>query len=58
MRSIKPIVRGEEIFSDYGQLPRSVLLHRYGYIAENYGPDNVADINTDLALSVSFQRSA
>lgn len=36
MLTIKPIASGEEIFNDYGELPRSDLLRRYGYITENY----------------------
>jgi SET domain-containing protein 6 len=52
MRSIKPIARGEEIFNDYGQLPRSDLLRRYGYITANYRPYDVAEISTQTLLSL------
>jgi SET domain-containing protein 6 len=52
MRSIKPIARGEEIFNDYGPLPRSDLLRRYGYITENYGPYDVTEMSTQDLLSV------
>jgi SET domain-containing protein 6 len=50
MRSIKPIATGEEIFNDYGQLPRSDLLRRYGYVTQNYGPYDVAEISTQSFL--------
>ncbi|TVY55436.1 Ribosomal lysine N-methyltransferase 4 [Lachnellula cervina] len=46
MRTIKPIVKGEEIFNDYGQLPRSDLLRRYGYITDNYAAYDVAELTT------------
>ena len=52
MRSIKPIAKGEEIFNDYGLLPRSDLLRRYGYITDNYGPYDVAEISTQDLLSI------
>jgi SET domain-containing protein 6 len=52
MRTIKPIVKGEEIFNDYGQLPRSDLLRRYGYTTENYGPYDVVEISTQDVLSL------
>ena len=51
MRTLKPISKGEEIFNDYGQLPRSDLLRRYGYITENYTVYDVAEISTELILS-------
>ena len=44
MVALKPIKRGEEIFNDYGQLPRSDLLRRYGYITENYKKWDVVEI--------------
>lgn len=50
MRAIKPIARGEEIFNDYGQLPRADLLRRYGYITDNYAPFDVAEISTQSIL--------
>ncbi|PMD28317.1 SET domain-containing protein [Hyaloscypha hepaticicola] len=58
MRSIKPISRGEEIFNDYGQLPRSDLLRRYGYITENYAQYDVAEITTREFLPLFRSREA
>jgi len=51
MRSIKPIAKGEEIFNDYGQLPRSDLLRRYGYVTEQYAAYDVAEISTKSIIS-------
>ena len=36
MIALKPIKQGEEVFNDYGQLPRSDLLRRYGYVTDRY----------------------
>jgi SET domain-containing protein 6 len=44
MKALKPIKAGEEIFNDYGPLPRSDLLRRYGYITDNYAQYDVAEI--------------
>ena len=51
MRTIKPIVKGEEIFNDYGQLPGSDLLRRYGYVTERYAAYDVAEISTESIVS-------
>lgn len=52
MRSIKPILKGEEIFNDYGQLPRSDLLRRYGYVTDNYASYDVAELSTKSLLAL------
>jgi SET domain-containing protein 6 len=44
MKAIKPIGAAEEIFNDYGPLPRSDLLRRYGYITDNYAQYDVVEI--------------
>jgi SET domain-containing protein 6 len=51
MRTIKPIAKGEEILNDYGQLPRSDLLRRYGYVTDNYAAYDVAEISTKTVVS-------
>ncbi|KAG9232450.1 putative ribosomal N-lysine methyltransferase 4 [Amylocarpus encephaloides] len=56
MRTIKPIAAGEEIFNDYGQLPRSDLLRRYGYITENYAIYDVAEISASSIISVAGKK--
>jgi SET domain-containing protein 6 len=52
MRAIKPIKAGEEILNDYGQLPRSDLLRRYGYVTDKYAEFDVVEIATDFILDV------
>ncbi len=52
MRSIKHIAKGEEILNDYGQLPRSDLLRRYGFVTENYSHYDVAEISTQSLLGI------
>jgi SET domain-containing protein 6 len=51
MRTIKPIAAGEEIFNDYGPLPRSDLLRRYGYITDQYAVYDVVEMSTESMLS-------
>ncbi|EMD67847.1 hypothetical protein GGP41_007497 [Bipolaris sorokiniana] len=48
MKALKPIQAGDEIFNDYGPLPRSDLLRRYGYITDNYAQYDVVEIPVDL----------
>lgn len=50
MKALKPIRAGEEIFNDYGTLPRSDLLRRYGYITDNYAQYDVVEIPMDLII--------
>ena len=53
MKAIKPIPAGAEIFNDYGNLPRSDLLRRYGYVADSYRQFDVVEISLDLITNVS-----
>ncbi|RDW83914.1 ribosomal lysine N-methyltransferase [Aspergillus mulundensis] len=48
MKAIKPIRAGEEIFNDYGEIPRSDLLRRYGYVTDNYASYDVVELPLDL----------
>jgi SET domain-containing protein 6 len=48
MKALKPIRAGEEIFNDYGPLPRSDLLRRYGYVTDNYAQYDVVEIPMEL----------
>ncbi|KAH9872771.1 hypothetical protein J1614_005165 [Plenodomus biglobosus] len=52
MKALKPIKAGEEIFNDYGPLPRSDLLRRYGYVTENYAQYDVVEIPMELVYDV------
>ena len=53
MKATKPIKAGEEIFNDYGPLPRSDLLRRYGYITDNYAQYDVVEIFLDMICKVA-----
>lgn len=44
MKATKPIQTDEEVFNDYGELPRADLLRRYGYITDNYADYDVVDL--------------
>ncbi|KAM5452102.1 Ribosomal lysine N-methyltransferase 4 [Microsporum audouinii] len=47
MKAIKNIQAGEEIFNDYGELPRADLLRRYGYVTDNYAQYDVVEFSLD-----------
>ncbi|CBY00997.1 hypothetical protein IAQ61_011895 [Plenodomus lingam] len=53
MKALKPIKAGEEIFNDYGPLPRSDLLRRYGYVTENYAQYDVVEVPMELVSEVA-----
>ncbi|KFY21405.1 hypothetical protein V493_07452 [Pseudogymnoascus sp. VKM F-4281 (FW-2241)] len=55
MRTIKAIQSGEEILNDYGQLPRSDLLRRYGYVTDKYAPFDVAEVSTSSITDHIYQ---
>lgn len=57
MKSTKPISAGDQIFNDYGPLPRSDLLRMYGYVTENYSQYDVVEISYDLLLEVANKKS-
>ncbi|GAB7362107.1 hypothetical protein MBLNU230_g2136t1 [Neophaeotheca triangularis] len=57
MKSIVPISREEEIFNDYGSLPRADVLRRYGYVTGNYAKYDVCEISAQLILEVAAQRA-
>lgn len=48
MRSIKPIPAGEQIYNDYGSLPRADVLRRYGYVTEEYARYDVVELSDEL----------
>lgn len=45
MKAIKPIGEGDEIFNDYGEIPRAELLRRYGYVTDNYALYDVVELS-------------
>lgn len=58
MKAIKPIKEGDEIFNDYGEIPRSDLLRRYGYVTENYAPYDVIELPLDAICEAAGLESA
>lgn len=48
MKTIKAVESGQELFNDYGPLPRADLLRRYGYITDNYAKYDVVEITSSL----------
>jgi N-lysine methyltransferase SETD6 len=57
MKATKPIKAGDEIFNDYGPLPRSDLLRMYGYITENYAQYDVVEFKHDLFVDVAGMKT-
>ena len=53
---LKSINKGEEIYNDYGQLPRSDLLRRYGYITDSYKKWDVVEINSESIVRKACER--
>lgn len=56
MKAIKPISAGEEIFNTYGELPRSDLLRRYGYVADSYAEYDIAEVSHELIEQVAMSQ--
>lgn len=52
MKSLVPIKKGEQLFNDYGPLPRSDLLRRYGYVTDRYASYDVVELSTNMIASV------
>jgi SET domain-containing protein 6 len=53
MKTIKSVKKGEELFNDYGPLPRADVLRRYGYVTDNYAQYDVVEISNDLIKEVA-----
>ena len=51
MIALKPIKKGEQIFNDFGQLPRSDLLRRYGYVTDRYKKWDVVEIDIEAVTA-------
>lgn len=57
MIALKPIMKGEQIFNDFGQLPRSDLLRRYGYITDQYKRWDVVEISIDDVVTAAAEHN-
>ncbi|ODH44722.1 hypothetical protein ACO22_00800 [Paracoccidioides brasiliensis] len=58
MKSIKSIRKGEEIFNDYGELPRAELLRRYGYVTDSYAQYDEAEVPIQTICRVAGLKSS
>lgn len=58
MKATKAIQAGEELFNDYGPLPRSDLLRMYGYVTGNYAQYDVVEFQHDLLVDVAGMRDS
>ena len=52
MSPLCPLPPGTQLYNDYGPLPRSDLLRRYGYITPGYAVYDVVEIRSDLATDI------
>ena len=55
MVATKHIKKGEEIFNDYGPLPQSDLVRRYGYVSDEYKQWDVVEISSQIIIKVSMK---
>lgn len=52
MKSLTAIKKGGQLFNDYGPLPRSDLLRRYGYVTDRYASYDVVELSTEMIAGV------
>ena len=57
MVALKPISKGEDIFNDYGPLPRSDLLRRYGYVTDSYKKHDVVELGSEKIVQLAAESS-
>lgn len=55
MIALKHIRKGQQIFNDFGQLPRSDLLRRYGYVTDNYKKWDVVEVNIEDVIHATSE---
>ena len=55
MIALKHIRKGQQIFNDFGQLPRSDLLRRYGYVTDNYKKWDVVEVNIEDVIQAASE---
>lgn len=56
MKAIADVAAGEELFNDYGPLPRADVLRRYGYVTAKYAQYDVVEIALELVKSVAAEQ--
>ncbi|KAL2038519.1 hypothetical protein N7G274_008858 [Stereocaulon virgatum] len=55
MIALKNIKKGQQIFNDFGQLPRSDLLRRYGYVTDNYKRWDVVEVDVQTVIEAASE---
>lgn len=55
MIALKNIKKGQQIFNDFGQLPRSDLLRRYGYVTDNYKRWDVVEVDIQTVIKAASE---
>ena len=53
MKATRSIRSGDEIFNDYGPLPRSDLLRMYGYTTDHYAQYDVVELSSQAIYEVA-----
>ncbi len=53
MVASKAVKKGQEIFNDYGQRPRSDLLRRYGYITDSAKKWDHVELDREAVLQIA-----
>ena len=53
MRASKAITKGQELFNDYGERPRSDLLRRYGYITDSAKKWDTIELNRTAVIQIA-----
>lgn len=44
MKTLQPVRAGDELYNDFGPLPRADLLRRYGFVTARYAPYDVVEL--------------
>lgn len=57
MIALRRIPKGQQIFNDFGQLPRSDLLRRYGYVTENYKKWDIVEVNIETVTQAAGEQN-
>lgn len=57
MIALKDIPSGQQIYNDFGQLPRSDLLRRYGFITSNYKRWDVVEVDIETVTQAAEEVS-
>jgi len=52
MIAINDIKEGQQIYNDFGHLPRSDLLRRYGFVTDRYKQWDVVEVPIEIVVRV------